>query len=59
MFCFNCGAKIADGSNFCPFCGTKITNSVKDNQVHAGNTNPSIDLLLCLPNVHAAEPHWR
>ena len=42
MFCFNCGAKIADGFNFCPFCGTKITYSVKDNQVHAGNTNPSM-----------------
>ena len=42
MFCFNCGAKIADGSNFCPFCGTKITNSVKDNQIHIGNGNPSM-----------------
>lgn len=42
MFCFNCGAKIADGSNFCPFCGTKITNSVKDNQIHVGNGNPSM-----------------
>lgn len=42
MFCFNCGAKIADGSNFCPFCGIKITNSVKDNQIHVGNGNPSM-----------------
>ncbi|MBP3803964.1 MAG: zinc ribbon domain-containing protein [Oribacterium sp.] len=42
MFCFNCGAKIADGSNFCPFCGAKITNSVKDNQIHVGNGNPSM-----------------
>ena len=42
MFCFNCGAKIADGSNFCPFCGAKITNSVKDNQIHVGNGDPSM-----------------
>ena len=24
MFCTNCGKKLPDGINFCPFCGTKI-----------------------------------
>jgi len=26
MFCINCGKKIPEESNFCPFCGTKLSD---------------------------------
>lgn len=30
MFCTNCGARLTDGSNFCPYCGNKISERVKN-----------------------------
>jgi len=32
MFCFNCGSKIAEGSNFCIFCGAQLTNIEMDSK---------------------------
>ena len=43
MFCFNCGSQIADGSNFCKFCGANLTNLSKDNKTpFVGNRQPSM-----------------
>ena len=40
MFCTNCGKELANGSNFCPECGTAV---VRDTYEHAEPSDPRLD----------------
>ena len=31
MFCNQCGKEVPENSSFCPYCGNKLDNSIKDN----------------------------
>lgn len=58
MFCRNCGARIPDGTNFCPYCGSNQTAAGPDPLVrHQQGEKPStylvlsiiVTILCCLP----------
>ena len=38
MFCSNCGAKLADGSSFCPNCGTPVKQNTTNSNVYSQNS---------------------
>lgn len=38
MFCSNCGAKLADGSSFCPNCGTPVKQNTPNSNVYSQNS---------------------
>jgi len=40
MFCANCGNKLADGSKFCPSCGTKVGNIIEAKQTISFDSVP-------------------
>lgn len=47
MYCFNCGKQIVNGSNYCPFCGTKLTNDTlnytsNDQSAHEEQKNEQV-----------------
>lgn len=45
MFCHQCGAELADGMQFCPSCGTKISVVVPtENQVFSQKTEATLTL---------------
>lgn len=37
MFCSNCGAKLADGSSFCPNCGTPVKQNTSGSNAYSQN----------------------
>ena len=43
MFCSNCGKKFADGSKFCPKCGTKVGNIANSQNVEDDDEDNTVD----------------
>lgn len=37
MFCSNCGAKLADGTSFCPSCGTPVKQNTSGSNAYSQN----------------------
>lgn len=46
MYCFNCGKEIANGMNFCPFCGTRIDTSAALPKNESAKENKLYDIIL-------------
>ncbi len=41
MFCTNCGAKLPEGSKFCPKCGKPVTTAPNpESETKGKNTSP-------------------
>lgn len=48
MFCKNCGKEIAEGSQFCPFCGAKPSDVSTTRRSHPVATGSLLDTLVLI-----------
>lgn len=48
MFCIKCGKELAEGTAFCPACGTKVGESIKDNPKNEEKTFKNREIVLVI-----------
>ncbi len=46
MYCTNCGKKINENNNFCPYCGIKTKNVIKDNIIKTNENGKKTNLII-------------